>query len=604
MGEKLHVRLICLAILAAGLPFAAWNDFVEQTNRQFYDLLLSLRAPAGGRAPAVLLAVDDQTLARYGPLPFSRAALARGLGVLAGFEPRVVGIDLLLAEAGRTEEDAALAAGLARFPKLVLAAALSGDSPRAGWIWPLDHLAGRASIGHVHAAPDEDGVVRSVLLEKQGGGRRAWAFGLECARLYLGAGAPVEERASLLLSGLRIPARRDESRRLLVNYAGPEGVFRRVSFRSLLEGQADPADFRDRIVIVGVTAQGAGDRLFTPLSSGGLGMSGIEIHANVVRTVLEGAFLGPLGAPAEIPGYLAVAGAAVALAKRLRGLKLASALAALMLALPSASYAALRAGSVWPLASLLAVFVWAAGVALAAEYGIAAAALRREERRRQEYAFRVQAMAHEIKTPLTAIQGSSEMIADASVPEPARAEIAGLIHKESKRLTGLVETFLNVERISAGSLALEKQPVDLAALCAEVLERARLYAARKRTAIQAEVPPAAILADPELLSFAVYNLLTNAVKYSPKQSTVRLEVRAGAGGGVLISVTDSGQGIEPAEQKRIFERFYRGKQAAEPGTGLGLALVKEIAVQHGGRVEVDSKPGAGSRFTLVLPAGD
>jgi len=157
--------------------------------------------------------------------------------------------------------------------------------------------------------------------------------------------------------------------------------------------------------------------------------------------------------------------------------------------------------------------------------------------------------------------------------------------------------------MASGTLEIEKKPVELSELCREVVERARLYAARKKTAIEMDAPPLTVAADPDLLGFAVYNLLTNAVKYSPKRSTVRLEVRETAGG-AAISVADEGYGIAREEQQKIFERFYRLKRdekGGEEGTGIGLALVKEIATQHGGRIEVESSPGAGSRFTLTLP---
>jgi signal transduction histidine kinase len=121
---------------------------------------------------------------------------------------------------------------------------------------------------------------------------------------------------------------------------------------------------------------------------------------------------------------------------------------------------------------------------------------------------------------------------------------------------------------------------------------------------QVNVPPITLDADPELLSFAVYNLLTNAVKYSPKQSLVFLQARV-ENGWISLSVADHGYGIAPAEQQKIFEKFYRVKRkeaTSEEGSGIGLALVKEIVTQHGGRILVESKPGAGSRFTILLPA--
>ena len=181
--------------------------------------------------------------------------------------------------------------------------------------------------------------------------------------------------------------------------------------------------------------------------------------------------------------------------------------------------------------------------------------------------------------------------------------MAGLIYKESKRLTHLIHTFLDVERMASGSIQLESEPVSLDVLCNDLVERARLYAARKNIRIEANIQPITIEADADLLSFAIYNLLTNAVKYSPRDTTI-VVAAALSDGSVSISVTDQGYGIAPEDQQRIFERFYRLKRdrkGVEEGTGIGLALAKEIVVQHGGVIKLDSKPGAGSRFTLSLP---
>jgi signal transduction histidine kinase len=246
------------------------------------------------------------------------------------------------------------------------------------------------------------------------------------------------------------------------------------------------------------------------------------------------------------------------------------------------------------------------GIVGAGEYATVWLNLRTSESRRREYAYRVQAIAHEIKTPLTAIQGSSEIISDHLVPEAQRDIIAGMIHKESKRLTDILHTFLDVERMASGTLTIKKHAVELPALCEDVLERARLYAARKQIHIDSVLPSISVPADGELLSFAIYNLLTNAVKYSPKRTTVVLSASEEKGR-VRISVTDQGSGIAPSEQRKIFDRFYRSvsnQPVKEEGTGIGLALVKEIVSQHDGRIEVDSREGTGSRFTIVLPSGD
>lgn len=112
-----------------------------------------------------------------------------------------------------------------------------------------------------------------------------------------------------------------------------------------------------------------------------------------------------------------------------------------------------------------------------------------------------------------------------------------------------------------------------------------------------------IAADPDLLQFAIYNLLVNAVKYSPEGASIGIRVRSSEES-VRLVVADQGCGIEPAEQGRIFEPFYRSKKHRDDthgGSGVGLALVKEIVTQHGGRIEVESEPGRGSTFIVSLP---
>jgi len=598
------VRALYGAVLAAAIPLIAWNGFVQQVGAQFSDILLRLRAPARtqGVRDIVLVGIDDATAAVYGPLPLRRSTLAAGLEALSAFNPKVVALDLLVCEPGGDGGDAALARAIRKFPRAVVSAALDAGASDGRWMLPLPGLAAAAATAHVHAAQDPDGIVRSILLAKAGGHRRYWALALQAVRMAKGASLPVERAESVTVGDIKIPVSEANGRRMIINYAGPEGTFRRVPFSALLNGTADPDAFRGKIVIVGMTAQGSGDRFYTPVSSV-LGMSGIEIHANAARTILDRAFLLPLGPAGEYGACAAVALLCFLFARLLRGWRLALALAATAVAVPVACGAALRFGSVWPAGALEAVFLFSAAIAWAGEYSLVWAHLRAEERKRREYALRVQAIAHEIKTPLTAIQGSSEIVADELMPEKTRFEVAGLIHKESKRLTAIVEAFLNVERMAAGTLALEKQTVDAVPFFDDVLERARLYAARKRIQVAGDVRIATLAGDPDLLSFAVYNLLTNAVKYSPKDTIVSLTADE-RDGKVLIAVEDQGYGIAPADRERIFERFYRLKRdekGPESGTGIGLALVREIVTQHGGSVGVESRAGGGSRFTITLP---
>ena len=600
------VRSVYCLIAVAILPWVIWNGFIQQLNSEWNDLVLRLRPPTAysqALGQIVLLAIDDRTAAKYGPLPLNRRTLATAMQVLAEAQPRVLAVDLLLPEPGDAAADEALALALRRYPRLILGAALDSDGqPQASWIDPLPAFANQATVAHVHAAPDPDGDVRSVLLTKEGANTRRWAFGLEAARLFLGAGRPLEQLDSVTLGSIRLPASHADNRLLFINYAGPEGTFQRVSFADLIERRAEPASFQNKLVILGVTAQGGGDRIFTPVSSG-IGMSGIEIHANVIRTILDKAFLMPVGPVAEFWLGLLVIGAAVLAMVRLQGTRLLLAFMLVGALLFGAGFVSVSLGYLFPIGSLITVFIFAAAVAAVSEHSILRRSLAGEVRRRQEYAFRVQAIAHEIKTPLTAIQGSSEMISESWVPEEQRIEMAGLIHKESKRLTGLVQTFLSVERLASGTIGLEKRPVALRRVCEEVVDRGRLYAARKKIRVELDVPEIDLKADPELLSFALYNLITNGVKYSPKNTSILVSAEE-AHGSVIVCVADQGQGIPPAEREMIFQKFYRAKRdekGSEEGTGIGLALVKEIVEQHGGRISVESQPGAGSRFTMTLP---
>src|SRR5574341_57226 len=181
-----------------------------------------------------------------------------------------------------------------------------------------------------------------------------------------------------------------------------------------------------------------------------------------------------------------------------------------------------------------------------------------------------------------------------------RKEIAGLIHQESRRLARMVEMFLSVERLSAGQLELKREAVSGDELLSVCIERARPLAERKQIRIafaqqrSRDGEGAAdkmILGDREVLEYACYNLITNAVKYSPASTEILVGLER-SGDEVRLSVQDQGYGMDEQEVKRIFQKFYRTRRAqesGEAGTGIGLALVEEIVVAHGGSIEVQTR---------------
>lgn len=607
MRQKLLIIVGGLLALVL-LPILAWNGLIQQGNASAFDMLLRLSPVrlSSARENVVLLAIDDETVSRYGPLPLNRAVLAEALKRVASAEPKVLVVDVLLSEKTREADDATLADAFGRFPKVVLAAALEAtqDNQQPQWITPLPEFQSHAfALGHVHFEPDRDGLARTLLLTKANADYRYWALGFEAFRAALGAQGPPTEYAKEVRVGHQfVPAADSNGRLLWIHYDGPEGTFRRVSLASVLDGRTPPSSFAGKLVMLGVTAQGAGDRFYTPFSTG-LGMSGIEIHANIFSTLFDGTYLAPLSSPLEFVLLFTIASLVATAAWWRQGRLLAPVAITGVFAIPVFSYWMLRGGVVVPVASALVIQVAAALAGFLAHTRFIRSRLGEAIEGRQDYAFRLQAVAHEIKTPLTAIHASSQLMTEPDVPENKKEEIAHRIHKEAGRLSGVVTTFLDVERISAGVLKLQRREFDLSTLVADAVERAGLLALKKSIGIEQDLESGVIAADADLLQFAVYNLLVNAIKYSPDGSSIRITLRSSRQACCLV-VADQGCGIEPAEQKHVFERFYRTQKHRDDtkgGSGVGLALVKEIVTQHGGTIEVESNPGKGSTFSVSLP---
>jgi signal transduction histidine kinase len=240
-------------------------------------------------------------------------------------------------------------------------------------------------------------------------------------------------------------------------------------------------------------------------------------------------------------------------------------------------------------------------------YFVVRRSLLRSEAERTRYQQAMHFVTHEMRTPLSAIQGSSELISKYKLTEEKKQQLSLLINSESKRLARMVEIFLNVERLSAGQMELKREPVQVKDLVEVCVSRVQPLAERKQIGITLVPVPGQlqVTGDRELMEYACYNLLTNAVKYSPQRTHVTVSGYQD-GSHARISIKDQGIGMDQKEVKQIFRKFYRTRKAeesGEAGTGIGLSIVQQIVEQHGGRIEVTSQPGAGSCFTLVLPAG-
>lgn len=217
-------------------------------------------------------------------------------------------------------------------------------------------------------------------------------------------------------------------------------------------------------------------------------------------------------------------------------------------------------------------------------------------------------VAHELKSPLTSIFGFSELLLESNLQDPKANEYARIILNESTRLTDLVNKFLDLSRLESGRTEIHMNPFNLKDLIHKIIENYKAQAEKKGIKVLAEIPsdlPAA-LGEQDMIEQVILNLYSNAIKYSPRYSKIGLEVKE-EGDHIVVSVIDNGYGIPEDSLPHIFEKFYRvthedGMEEQE-GSGLGLALAREIIDQHGGTIKVNSKLGVGSVFSFTLPKG-
>jgi len=214
--------------------------------------------------------------------------------------------------------------------------------------------------------------------------------------------------------------------------------------------------------------------------------------------------------------------------------------------------------------------------------------------------------SHELRTPLTSIRGFVEALEDGAKDQPGTAErFLGKIRTHADRMAALVEDLLELSRLESGARAPEPDETRPGEVVADVVASFAEQAARKPLALLHEdrgVP--VVVTDRERLRRILENLVDNAVKYTPAGGRVVVTASAGADGSARVEVRDDGPGIEAEHRERVFERFYRVDKARSRelgGTGLGLSIVKHLAESIGAQVTLDSQPGEGSTFTVVLP---
>jgi signal transduction histidine kinase len=542
------------------------------------DAVLRVQPRRAPRFVASVL-VDEDALRREGPWPWSRGRLAELTDRVRASGARGVVFDILLPEARIGDER--LAASLGRLPAVLAV----GVDDRGGWLLPAPALRHAVTLAHVSFETDRDGVARRFLATKQ-------LSGLSLPALAA-AGASLAETAKPILVGA------------VIHPGFRSGVTPSVSAGALLDGPSPL--LKGRIVFVGASAAGIGDRVVLRVSAQGVPEPGVVAQAAACESVLSGDLLKPV--PPVFAGV--VAGLASLLAAALRGRW--QALGTALLPLPFGVLLLAGPGFEFPsvmcTTASLAVAVFGEVRAATSQRRENAASLRRireltqiesdlREGQRDEAEAR-RWLAHDLRTPLTSVRGLAQLLSDFDLSDRERKRVAGLVASETSRLSEMVESLLDLERMKLRDFGATAQRVDLSRLVderTEMLGRGVGHPVRRSIA-----PGLEALADRRLLERVIDNLLGNAFKFAPEGTGVDVRLAVSEGRAVL-EVSDRGPGISPGDRQRVFQRFTRaGSSESVPGLGLGLAFVAEVASWHGGSAEADSNPGGGSVLRFILP---
>ena len=390
---------------------ASWM-FGRQVDNYAYDYMFQRMPPKAGPPQSVILAIDDATLRNAGGMGHIRGALAAGLLRIAAAKPKVVAVDIILADNVDPRQDAQLAAAFRVIPNLVLDCEM--DPAGTQWEDPLPvFLESAPALGQVYADPDPgDSVTRAIPLEKvDTNHHRRWALSLEAFRVSRGVPRLVESPTDLQVGNTIIPivgTGTGHIRSMRVRYL-PADTIPRISLKRVLDDPTAASEFTGKAVFVGVTAMTeVRDRLFTPLANGQT--AGIIIHASAFETMAQGLFLTDVESTwlalfcvlllaaaglafRYLPGWLAYLGGSV-----------------VMLASAGTPFIFFAHSRVFSFATPTAVAGLATMTAAVYYHLVVRRNLRIEQTSRERYQQAMHFVTHEMRTPLSSIQGSSELI--------------------------------------------------------------------------------------------------------------------------------------------------------------------------------------------------
>lgn len=556
-------------LLAFDLPYP-----LELPLRDFVVRSLPAKPPAA----TVVIAIDERSLSEFGPWPWRREVLARLVDRAAEARAKAVVFDVLLADP-RPGGDEILARSMQRIPTIAVAVLVE----REQWLVPTPVLKNAAVIAHGNFELDHDGILRRFATTKQSGERAYTALSLEAASVLRPGAIPV-------------------GRTVAPMFRTPPRAIQQIGAADVLHGVTEP--LRDRLVFIGPTALGLGDRVLTPVSATLAPDPGVTVHAAATESLLRDErvrALPPIGA--GLVAGMAV-GAIVRMRRRSRRARLTLVAAALALILGGGAALLALTGIAVPLATLalsatIATVFVEAQVMSQSTVRLEEIATRLAEQRAQEIESK-RVLAHELKTPLASMRGLTQLLAGFDLNDAERRRVASLLGAEADKLQSMVGALLDLERLPLRDFQASTAVTDLGEL---VSARVDLLRAGTDRPVTASAERAVLVrADAMLIERVVDNLVGNALKYTGGAVRVSVQRRDAH---AIVEVADRGAGIPPAERERLFQRFFRGASAAgTEGLGLGLALVAEVARWHGGRVAIDTGAEGGSVFRFILPLAE
>ena len=212
-------------------------------------------------------------------------------------------------------------------------------------------------------------------------------------------------------------------------------------------------------------------------------------------------------------------------------------------------------------------------------------------------------MSHDLRTPLAVVTGATSALLDPSAPkdEATRRELLSTAHEESLRLSRLVRNLLDMTRLEAGALKVQKEMQPIEEVVGAALNRMedRLRGRNVTTVIPEDLPLVPI--DSALIEQVLINLIENATKYTPAASAIEIAAKASGADAITVEVSDRGPGVAPEDRERVFDKFFRVREREGGGVGLGLTICRGIVEAHGGRIWVEPRDGGGASFRFTLP---